>query len=608
MGHARYQRGWIVYVPKLQRYITSRTIRCDERTMYKDINAVPPTVKAPAPDSDSDNDDTPAPAPAAAPAPAPAAAPPPRPVPPAHVPGQCATPWCTFRDNHSGGHSFEVHGPGKPSAHTRSSARASIAGVGPEPNYEAMEAAVTHETMEEAFKSKIIHEAGEQHHRTIPQSYEEAISGPDAVHWKSAMDVEMSDQESVPTWELVKASSIPKGRRIVGCTWAYDIKRNADGSIARWKSRLCAQGFSQMYGYDYHHTYSNTVSWSSVRLICSLAANKGMTITAVDIKTAFLNGMIEEEIYMKQPKGYIKYDGDEPLLCKLLRAIYGLKQSGRVWEHRLVKKLLEMAFIRCDIDPCLFTKDDKGEQIILAIFVDDIIIASTSDSLRADTIKELQTDFQLTDQGVLSWILGVRVTQAPSLVTLDQELYIGDMISALGPKFNDKKGRATPCNDQVLHLDTHDKTSECNPEYRKLLGKIGWLANTTRPDISFIISQMARFNLSNSELHMAVLEGICQYLGATKNWMLKYGKGCDADLRDLITSNSDFLAQAFDDMTPFAFTDTSYGGEKPMAGYGIAIGGGLIDWKGYRLPLTPTPPTSRQPRRWCASASTSISP
>lgn len=398
----------------------------------------------------------------------------------------------------------------------------------------------------------------------------------------------MSDQESVPTWELVKASSVPKGRRIVGCTWAFDIKRNADGSIARWKARLCAQGFSQMYGYDYHHTYSNTVSWSSVRLICSLAANKGMTITAVDIKTAFLNGVIEEEIYMKQPKGYAKYDGDEPLLCKLLRAIYGLKQSGRVWEHRLVKKLLEMAFIRCDIDPCLFTKTDTGEQIILAIFVDDIIIASTSDSLRADTVKELQTDFRLTDQGILNWILGVRVTQAPSLITLDQQLYIEDMISALGSKINHKKGRATPCNDQVLHLDTHDKTSECNPEYRKHLGKIGWLANTTRPDISFIFSYMARFNLSNGEPHMAVLEGVYQYLGATKNWMLKYGKGCDTDLRDLITSNSDFLAQAFDDMTPFAFTDTSYGGEKPMAGYGIVIGGGLVDWKGYRLPLTPT--------------------
>ena len=157
-----------------------------------------------------------------------------------------------------------------------------------------------------------------------PRTVKDALSGPNAREWMSAMQEELDSMKKNQVWELV---DLPKGRKSVGNKWVLKIKRKADGSIDRYKARLVAKGFTQIEGVDYEETFSPVVRFASIRLILSLVSSLDLELYQMDVKTAFLNGELEEEIYMEQPSGF-EVAGEEHKVCKLQRSIYGLKQAS----------------------------------------------------------------------------------------------------------------------------------------------------------------------------------------------------------------------------------------------------------------------------------------
>ena len=191
-------------------------------------------------------------------------------------------------------------------------------------------------------------------------------------------------------WELVE---LPEGRKPVGSKWVFKVKTNADGSIERGKACLVAQGYSQKEGLDYDETFNPVVRSESVRSVIALASKNGLKLHQVDITTAFLNGDLEEEVYMRQPEDFL-LDGQEHLVCRLKRSIYGLKQSSRCWNQALDAQLKLMGFKRSTSDPCIYYTSTTDDLFILAVYVDDILLAGKSQQAIAQVKADLGKRFQ----------------------------------------------------------------------------------------------------------------------------------------------------------------------------------------------------------------------
>ena len=180
-----------------------------------------------------------------------------------------------------------------------------------------------------------------------PCTVDEALSSPEKDCWLDTMKKEMNSLEENDVWELVE---LPAGRKPVGSKWVFKTKTNADGKIERYKARLVAQGFSQKFGSDYDETFCPVVRLESVRAVIALSVQYGLELHQVDVTTAFLNGELEEEVFMEQPDGFVT-PGREGLVCKLKKSIYGLKQSPRCWNVVLDSFLREIGFVQADSDP-----------------------------------------------------------------------------------------------------------------------------------------------------------------------------------------------------------------------------------------------------------------
>ena len=175
------------------------------------------------------------------------------------------------------------------------------------------------------------------------------------------MEKEMESLASNDVWDLVK---LPESRKAVGSKWVFKLKTGADGSVQRHKARLIAQGFSQKFGFDYDETFSPVIRFESIRMMIALAVQNGLKLHQMDVTTVFLNGELKEEMCMKQPEGFIT-KGQEHLVCKLKRSIYGLKQSPRCWNSALDCYLKRIGFVQATSDPCLYITSE-GEPFIIA--------------------------------------------------------------------------------------------------------------------------------------------------------------------------------------------------------------------------------------------------
>ncbi|WJZ92452.1 hypothetical protein VitviT2T_011444 [Vitis vinifera] len=266
-----------------------------------------------------------------------------------------------------------------------------------------------------------------------PQTYREASTDP---LWQIEMKEELDALTKNHTWDLV---TLPPGQSVVGCKWIYKIKTRSDGSVERYKARLVAKGFTQEYEIDYEETFAPVACISSVRALLAVAAARKWDLFQMDVKNAFLNGDLSEEVYMQPPPG-LSVESNK--VCHLRCALYGLKQAPRAWFAKFSSTIFRLGYTASPYDSVLFLRrTDKGT-ILLLLYVDDMII--TGDDLSGiQELKDfLSQQFEMKDLGHLSYFLGLEITHSTDGLYITQAKYASDLLSQAG--LTDSKTVDTP--------------------------------------------------------------------------------------------------------------------------------------------------------------------
>ena len=360
-------------------------------------------------------------------------------------------------------------------------------------------------------------------------------------------------------WELVK---LPEGKRTVGCKWVFKHKLDVDGSIERHKARLVAKSYSQQHGLDYDETFSPVARFESLRMLLALAVQDGLYVHQLDVTTAFLNGKLEEEVYMDQPEGFVEKE-KESLVCRLKHSLYGLKQAPRCWNSILDEKLKEMGFTQTISDPCMYVSKDQ-EPFIIGVYVDDILLAGRSNKQINEVKLALAENFNVKDLGELSYFLGVKVVQncKAGTIWIGQPIYTEGILKKYGMEHC--KPVTTPA-DAGLKLTKGTEDSEYVEEkhYQSVVGSLLYLSMRTRPDIAFAVSRAARFCSKPTSQHLTAVKRVLRYLrGSTHHGLLFKRNGSKAII---------------------GYSDADWGGNitdsKSTTGYLFQIGGTTITWQ-----------------------------
>ncbi|CAH9094843.1 unnamed protein product [Cuscuta epithymum] len=244
------------------------------------------------------------------------------------------------------------------------------------------------------------------------------------LKWRAAMAEEFNALISNHTWDLVPFDA---SKNVVGSKWIYKTKYLSDGSVDRYKARLVAQGFKQQAGIDFTETFSPVVKPTTVRLVLSLAVSFGWPVRQLDVKNAFLHGNLTEEVYMRQPAGFV-HPQFPTHLCRLRKAIYGLKQAPRAWFYRFSSFLLSHGFVCSRSDNSLFIFRRHSDVIYLLLYVDDIIVTGNNSTLVIHFLSLLAKCFAMKDLGDLHFFLGIHASRTPSGLFLSQHKYISDLL------------------------------------------------------------------------------------------------------------------------------------------------------------------------------------
>jgi histone deacetylase 1/2 len=220
---------------------------------------------------------------------------------------------------------------------------------------------------------------------------------------------------------------------LIDCKWVYRIKRRADDTIDRYKARLVAKGFKQRCGIDYEDTFSHVVKSATIRLVLAISVSKGWSLRQLDVKNAFVHSVLEKEVYMKQPPGY-ENPKTPHYVCKLDKSLHGLKQSPRAWLSKLSSKLQELGFVASKAGTSLFIYNKSGIVIFMQVYVDDIIVTSSSNKAINALLQDLNSAFALKDLGDLHYFLGIEVKRFNQGIILTQEKYALDLLNRVGLK------------------------------------------------------------------------------------------------------------------------------------------------------------------------------
>jgi hypothetical protein len=215
-----------------------------------------------------------------------------------------------------------------------------------------------------------------------PKTIAEAYSSPDADYWKEAVRSEMESIMSNGTWEVVER---PYGCKPAGCKWVLKKKLRPDGTIDKYKAIRVAKSYTQKEGEDFFDTYSPVTRLTIIRVLLSLAASHGPLVHQMDVKTTFLNGELEEEIYMDQPEGFV-VKGQERMACELVKSLYGVKQAPKQWHDKFDRTLTSVGFVTNEADKCVYYRYGGGEGVILCMYADDIFIFG----MNLEVIKEVK--------------------------------------------------------------------------------------------------------------------------------------------------------------------------------------------------------------------------
>ena len=356
-----------------------------------------------------------------------------------------------------------------------------------------------------------------------PTDINEAMNGNNSKEWKDAMCSEFESLTKNHTWDLVDK---PNDKNIVGCKWVYKVKHDDKGNISRYKARLVAQGYTQKEGIDYGEVFAPVVKYNSIRSLLAIANELDLDVHQMDVKCAFLQGDLEEEIYMQQPEGFI--DKDHPnKVCRLRKSIYGLKQSARCWNLAINTFLKNTGYVQSNTDSCIyaksFDKDGKKHLIFIAIYVDDVILASNDGSTLNKEKAKLSKHFEMVNQGEIHFCLGMTIkrNRAKKILSIDQRAYLENVLKRF--KMHESKPVATPMEAGKRYKQLENGEESVNiKEYQAAIGCLTYASIATRPDLSAAVGELSKFMSNPGKEHWSGIKRIMRYVNGTLNYGLQY--------------------------------------------------------------------------------------
>ncbi|KAL4032975.1 hypothetical protein IC575_006058 [Cucumis melo] len=334
-----------------------------------------------------------------------------------------------------------------------------------------------------------------------PKDLTEALSSVDANLWQEAINDEMDSLESNRTWHLV---DLPPGCKAIGCKWVLRKKLKPDGSVDKYKARLVAKGFRHKENIDFFDAFSPVTRIASIRVLISIVALKNLLIHQMDVKTAFLNGDLEEEIYMEQPEGFIVHC-QESKVCKLDKSLYGLKQAPKKWHEKFDNLLMSKGFKVNESDKYIYYRTEGRLCIIICLDVDDMLIFGSNLHVINDVKSMLNANFDMKNLGEADVILGIKITRTEIGIFLDQSHYTEKILK----KYNyfDSKPACTPYDSSVkLFKNTCDSVNQT--EYASIIGSFRYATDCTRPDIAYVVGLLCRFTSRPSLKHWNAIERV----------------------------------------------------------------------------------------------------
>ena len=393
-----------------------------------------------------------------------------------------------------------------------------------------------------------------------PNTRKAALASPERKQWEQAMQEEYDSLLENQTWKIVDR---PANRKVLTGRWVFKRKLGSDGKVARHKARFVVRGFAQIYGLDFDETYASVVKSASYRILFALQARYGWKCHQMDIKTAFLNGDLEHEIYIQPPDGYPEREGKVLKLCK---SLYGLKQSPRQWYFKLRAFLEGNGWRVSNFDPSVFIQDDH--RLIMEVYVDDINIFGLNEEQIIAMKRQLASHFNMTDLGLCTYYLGMHVHQeANGDVHLHQESYIQQILERYG--LQNIHPRKTPMrtSPKLTNNDGRPQPLEFQRRYQSKVGALNYAMVVTRPDIAEAVGVVSRFSANPTETHMKAVDDIYAYLKDTSNLGLHFRKNCaDQELH--------------------AYVDADWAGcpntRRSTTGYVIKLAGSPISWSSRR--------------------------
>ena len=440
--------------------------------------------------------------------------------------------------------------------------------------------------------------------RDVPNSFKEATTGPDAIFWQKGIDSEIESLKQHKTWTVVPRSSV-KGRKVLTTRWVFVEKQRVDedGNTTPFaKGRNVVRGFQQVQGVDYGETFAPVVKYSSVRALCAKVADEDLELDQMDVITAFLNGDIDEDIYIEVPDGVeitpedISHLGlgdvdinELDLVCKLDKSMYGTKQAPRCWNKKIHAVLAdELSFVRSDGDPCLYVKQAEEGIMMIALYVDDLLIA-TKKKTQSTWIKSMLNDrFKMKDLGEAKVCLGLEINRdrEQRKLWLTQQSYMEKILERFG--MSASKPAPTPMQEPKSPESRPEVISETdedadNVPYRQAIGSLMYLMIGSRPDIAYAVCKLSRFCERPKWKHWIAVKRVFRYVNGTAKMGLCFGGRKSEKLEFYDKLNKSDV---------FGYSDSDHAGDvsdrKSTNGYVFMMAGSAISWASKKQNIVTT--------------------
>ena len=357
------------------------------------------------------------------------------------------------------------------------------------------------------------------------------------IDWANSLHEELHQFVRNDVWELVPRS---KGVNVIGTKWIFKNKSYEHGIVIRNKSRLVAQGYTQVEGIYFDETFAPVARLESIRILLAIASHLNFKLYQMDVKSAFLNGMLQEEVYVEQPKGFVDpYRPDD--VYKLKRALYGLKQALRAWYDKLTAYLTEHGFKMGFANSTLFIRKDKNYFIVAQIYVDGIVFGATNDSLAQSFADEMKAMFEMSMVGELTYFLGLQVKQTDFGIYINQAKYARNLVKRFG-LYKAAHARIPMATNAKLTNDPSGESVDITL-YRSMIDCFLYLT-ASRPDIAFSVGICSRFQSNSKVLQLNAIKRIIKYVGGTCDYGLFYSKKSNLSLVEF--SDSDWAGNADD--------------------------------------------------------------